>query len=284
MSHEEPLVGAEAKARRLEALSQLLDTVDRLRDPGGCPWDREQSVESMAPYVVEEAHELAEAVEEKSERDTVKEAGDVLMVVCMIARIAQEEGRFDLADCAAAINEKLIRRHPHVFGETDVADSGEVLSNWERIKKEERQEAGEDDSALAGVPKSLPAMQRAERLSQKAVQAGFHWDDWRGALLKVAEEVTELDEALRVDGGPNEEGKLEGEARERVEAELGDVLIAGAFLGQYLSIDPERAAKRALDRFEARFRSMEGAVDGPLSDHDLSTLMQAWQDAKRATS
>ncbi len=274
---EAPHVSAEAKKRRLDALSKLLDTIDHLRDPGGCPWDREQTVATMTPYIVEEAHELAEAVEAGTEADVVAEAGDVLMVVAMIARIAQESGRFDLADCAVSITEKLVRRHPHVFGEVVADDADAVLSNWELIKKSEREAKGEDASALAGVPRSLPGLQRAARMSEKAVRAGFRWPDARGALTKVREELAELEDAFGV-SPPKDEERLR-----RVEEELGDVLIAGAFLGSYLGLDPERACKRALERFEARFRHMEAEVEGALSDHDLDHLMAAWKRAKRAT-
>lgn len=263
---------------RLAAVRRMLEIVDRLRDPGGCPWDREQTVESMAPYAVEEAHELREAIESGDPRAMAEEAGDCLMSVSMIARIASEHGTFDLARACEAVSDKLVRRHPHVFADGDAETAGEVLETWEEIKKAERAGRAEDASALAGVPRTLPALQRAGRVSEKAVAAGFAWEDAAGALAKLGEEVAELEGALGVSSEP-----LTGDRKERVEHELGDVLIAGAFLAQYLGLDPERLCGRALDRFETRFRHMESECGGDLSGRSLDELMRAWSQAKRAT-
>lgn len=266
---------------RTLALRRLVGVVDRLREPDGCPWDREQTEESMAPSLIEEAHELVEAIEQGSAEECAEEAGDVLMNVLLISRIAMEAGRYDLARAADLCSEKLVRRHPHVFGEVEVEDSEGVLVSWEAIKKAERAEKEADTSALAGLPVALPALQRAARACGKAVSAGFHWQDVGGALAKVREELAELEaelpaEALAAERKP----ELAPEVRERVEAELGDLLLAGAFLGKYLGIDPERATRESLRRFEARFRSMEEELGGDLSGLGLSELMQAWGAAK----
>ena len=270
-----PEVAAEA---RLAAVGRMLEIVDRLRDPGGCPWDREQTVESMAPYAVEEAHELREAIESGDTRSMVEEAGDCLMSVSMIARIASEHGTFDLIQACEAVSDKLVRRHPHVFSDGDASTSGEVLETWEEIKKQERAGRKEDTSALAGVPRTLPALQRAGRVSEKAVAAGFAWENADGAYRKLGEELAELDAVIGVPSEP-----LTGERKERVEHELGDVLSAGAFLAQYLGLDPERLCGLALDRFATRFRHMESECGGDLSGRSLDELMQAWSQAKRAT-
>jgi tetrapyrrole methylase family protein / MazG family protein len=270
---------------RTEALEKLLGIIDRLREPDGCPWDREQTVATMAEFVLEEGFELVEAIETGDDSGTMEELGDLLMVLLMICRIADEGGRFDISRAASTVSEKLIRRHPHVFGEAEVKDSREVLANWEAIKKTERVEEQKDASALAGVPLALPALQRADRLCEKAVSAGFRWNNAAGAWAKLEEEVGELRTELEhLDLESSEPVKLEGELRERVEAELGDLLLAGAFLGTYLELDPEKACRAALRRFEKRFRRLEEDLGGNLSDRSLEELIAAWGEAKRHTA
>ncbi len=253
---------------RTDAFRRLLAIVDRLRAPDGCPWDREQTVDSMAPSLVEEAHEMVEAIETGSDEGTVEEAGDVLMVVLLICRIAEQEGRFDLARAATAVGDKLVRRHPHVFGEANADSPAHVVANWEKIKAAEREEKKDDASALAGVPKAMPALQRANRLAAKAIAAGFRWNDPEGALAKVEEELAELRAAYAAGD------------RERTRAELGDLLIASAFVGNYLDLDAERATRDSLRRFEARFRAMEASLEGRLREAPLEELIAAWREAK----
>ena len=253
---------------RTDALARLLAIVDRLRAPDGCPWDREQTVASLAPSLIEEAHELVEAIETESESGTVEEAGDLLMVVFLICRIAQDEGRFDLAAAAGAVGDKLVRRHPHVFGAAEVSGSEHVIANWERIKAAERAEKEADSSALAGVPGAMPALQRAHRIGAKAIAAGFRWDDPEGALAKVAEELEELREAFAAGD------------RAAMEAELGDLLMAATFVGNYLEVDPERATRASLRRFEARFRAMEARLGEGAREATLEQWMDAWHAAK----
>jgi MazG family protein len=236
----------------------------------------------MAPHLVEEAHEALEAVETGSDTQVAEEAGDILMVVALICRIGQESGRFDLAAAADAVGDKLVRRHPHVFGDAEARSSGDVLRSWEAIKQAERRDARADDSALAGIPASLPALQRAARACGKAVSAGFRWNDVRGAFAKVEEELEELrrelpQEALEAPAGP-----ALGGAQERVGAELGDLLLAAAFFGRYLGLDPERLCRDALRRFEARFRSMEAELGGSFAGLGEDALRAAWERAKAA--
>lgn len=272
----------EPRAAHLEAIGRLLAIVDRLRDPGGCPWDREQTLTSMAGFAIEEAHELVEAIERGDDEASAEEAGDLLMVLAMICRIASEAQRFDVATAAQAVSEKLVRRHPHVFGELEVEGSREVLANWERIKQEERREKRADASALAGIPLALPALQRADRCCAKAVSAGFRWEDAAGALAKLEEELDELRAELAGADLHARKPRLEPALRERIEAELGDVLLAAGFLGTYLGIDPERACRAAVRRFEQRFRRMEEQVGTKLADLDLQRLVAAWREAKRS--
>lgn len=280
---EDCATAPETIAERSLALAELAAVVDRLREPDGCPWDRKQTPESMARYLLEEGHELVEAIEAGDDGESAEEAGDLLMVVFMICRIAEEAGRFDLASAARSVKEKLVRRHPHVFGDTEVDGADEVLTNWEAIKQRERQDKQVDASALAGLPKGLPALQRAERSCEKAAAAGFRWPTPAGALAKLDEEHAELHEALAAAplDGPDRP-RLEGELRERVEHELGDLLLSTAYLGHYLRIDPEAALRAALRRFEARFRSMEGDGDGALADSSIEALIARWERAKRA--
>lgn len=266
---------------RADALRKLIAIVDRLRAPDGCPWDREQTLASTAPHLVEEAHELLEAIEHGDDGHTVEEAGDLLMGIVLIARIAEQSQRFDLARVAEAVCEKLVRRHPHVFGDVVAGSSREALSNWEAIKRAERADKKEDSSALAGVPVALGALQRAQRMGSKAIHAGFRWSDVRGALAKVREEVGELTEEMeKAQVLDSRDVELTPEQRERLEHELGDLLIASAFLGNYLGLDPERAARTALRRFDSRFRAMETDLARPLSDCTLEQMMAAWRRAK----
>ncbi len=266
---------------RVETFRLLVGIVDRLREPDGCPWDREQTLESMTPHLVEEAHELAEAIETDQDESISGEAGDLLLNVLLVARIAQDNERFDLTQICEAICAKLIRRHPHVFGDAEAEDSAQVLDRWEQIKKAERAEADEDSSALAGIPRGMPALLRAMRVSGKAVTAGFRWSDVAGSLDKLREEMGELESALPPEalaslGSPD----LASGDWKAIDHELGDVLMAAAFLSSYLGRDPETLLKRALTRFEKRFRAMETDLDGDLQ-RDLDELVVAWNQVKQ---
>jgi MazG family protein len=255
---------------RLDAVARLIAIVDRLRDPDGCPWDLSQTLVSVVPHLVEEAHELVEAVESGDDGHAVEEAGDLLMGIALLARIAEQEGRFDLARVAGAVSDKLVRRHPHVFGDVTASSADEALASWESIKRREREEREVDESALAGIPVALPALQRAERTGEKAIAAGFKWSSPEGALDKLREEVAELAREME---GPADPARLEHE--------LGDVLLAAAFVGNYLKLDPEKATREALRRFERRFRDMEEQVGGPLEGKSLARLLEAWARAKQ---
>jgi MazG family protein len=264
---------AAADDPRVLAFARLLGVVDRLRGENGCPWDKKQTVATMAKYLVEESYEALEAVERKTDAEVAEECGDLLMVIALVARIAQEGRRFDMATVADGVSDKLVRRHPHVFGEVVAEDAETVVANWEAIKQQERVGKQEDASALAGVPLALPALQRAARISSKAVTAGFKWADAAGAFAKLEEEQRELAEALERSGTRKDA---------RVEHELGDVLLAGAFLASYLELDPEALCRKALTRFEGRFRAMEQDLPGAMKELPLATLMAAWERAKAA--
>jgi nucleoside triphosphate diphosphatase len=264
---------------RLDAVSRLIAIIDRLRAPDGCPWDREQTLTTVSPHLVEEAHELLEAIETAREREIVEEAGDLLMGLILLARIAEQERRFDLAQIAEAVSEKLVRRHPHVFGDVKAGSADEALRNWEQIKQAERAKKQTDASALAGVPVALPALQRAQRLANKAMSAGFRWTEARAALAKIREELGELEEAYEQSQGAAQGTAGAEPAARRIEEELGDVFVAAAIFANYVRLDPERATREALRRFERRFRAMEQALGRPLQQCSLEEMLAAWRAA-----
>lgn len=275
---------------RLDGVARLVAVVDRLRAKiGGCPWDLKQDATTLTTSLVEEAFEVVEAIEERANEaagasaghhhEVATELGDLMMNLVLIARCEEDAGRAHLGDAASLVADKLIRRHPHVFGGLELDGAGDgvdaVLTNWEAIKKQERAEKDADTSALAGVPRALPGLQRAARLSGKAIHAGFRWGDSRGALHKIAEELAELEAAFGPGAEPEESQRAE------LEAELGDLLMATAIFGRYAKLDPERALRNSLRRFEARYRHMETALGGGLEGRSLDEMMAAWEAAKR---
>jgi tetrapyrrole methylase family protein/MazG family protein len=255
-------------AATLEAVARLIQVVDTLRSPGGCPWDQKQTVESLTPHLVEECHEMADAVARENAGDTCEELGDLMMGILMVARVAEEDRGFGLQDVAEAITAKLIRRHPHVYGETVVEGSGEVLRNWEQIKKQEKQDKGSDESVLSGVPRSMPALLRAYRVGEKASNAGFDWPDLQGPSAKVEEEWSEFQEAIT------------SEDKERASEELGDLLFAVVNVARKLKIEPELALRGTIERFSARFRHVEESLTKPLAEATLEEMDALWEEAK----
>jgi len=254
-----------------EAVDRLLATMSRLRGPGGCPWDREQTLESLRPYVLEETYEVLEALDSGDPRAHREELGDLLLQIVFQARIAEEEGRFDFADVADAINEKLLARHPHVFGDAEAKDADAVLRQWAALKRKENQARGGGKSVLEGVPREMPALARAERLTEKASRVGFDWPDPAGARAKVGEELAELDEAIA------------GGDRRRIEDEVGDLLFAVANLARKLGVPPEEALRRALGRFLDRFHFVEDALERrgvPHGEATLEEMDRLWDEAK----
>ncbi|MDE2051606.1 MAG: nucleoside triphosphate pyrophosphohydrolase [Gammaproteobacteria bacterium] len=254
----------------------------RLRDPRrGCPWDCEQTFSTIAPYTIEEAYEVADAIERGEPRKLREELGDLLFQVVFHARMAQEEGWFDFAAVAGGIREKLIRRHPHVFEDPGLAaDTGQLSRVWEEQKARERaQAAGEgaaaDHSALADVPRALPALTRAAKLGRRAARVGFDWESASQVRDKVLEEVREIEEALAAEGSGS---------RDKLTEEIGDLLFAVANWSLHLKIDPEEALRAANAKFERRFRRMEAlaAAQGKaLQGLDAAQWDALWRQAKR---
>lgn len=253
-------------------IEKLLEVMRDLRNPeDGCSWDVQQDFASIAPYTIEEAYEVADAIERNNMDDLRDELGDLLLQVVFHARMAEEAGHFDFADVAGGICQKMIRRHPHVFGTAEQRADGKKDGSWEQIKELERSDSG-DSSALAGVTKALPALKRAEKLGKRASRVGFDWPDRQGVREKITEELDELSEAV---------GTREPDA---MEEEFGDVLFSVVNLARHLDIDPEKALTGANYKFERRFRDMEDDISATgkrLKDFDLATLDQFWRAAKK---
>jgi ATP diphosphatase len=263
----------------LRDIRSLVDIMRALRTPvTGCPWDLEQSVETIAPYTIEEAYEVADAIAHGSREELCDELGDLLLQVVFHARMAEEEGAFTFADVVEAISEKMVRRHPHVFGDAEARTPGAVKGFWERIKDEEKaakaDRNGADDaapSALAGVPVNLPGLTRAVKLQKKAAHVGFDWPDAQSVFAKVDEELGELRDEVRSGNGA------------AMEEEFGDFLFAVANVGRHLGIDPEHALRAANAKFEHRFHAVEEALaqrgKAP-ADSSLEEMDALWDEAK----
>jgi len=259
-------------------IDRLLGIMARLRDPqGGCPWDLEQDFSTIAPYTIEEAYEVADAIDRNDLGALKDELGDLLLQVVFHAQMANEQGAFAFDDVATAISDKMVRRHPHVFGDASFADAGEQTLNWEAIKRAERAAAGEEDhSALAGISRGLPEWQRAVKLQSRAARTGFDWPGPEPVIAKLHEEIEEVRaEFARGDVEAN---------RARLEDEIGDLLFVAANLARHAKVDVGAALRRANQKFERRFRTMEQLAqdDGTaLSALSLDQQEGYWDRSKR---
>ena len=251
---------------------RLVAIMARLRAPGGCPWDREQNYDSIKPYTLEETYEVLEAIDQRDYKGLCEELGDFMLQAVFYAQMAQEEGRFSIADSLDAINEKLVRRHPHIFSDGDAKTSDQVLKRWEEIKTVEKSERGEmPKGRLDGIPRALPALMEGLKISQKAAKTGFEWPDFEQVLEKFHEETAELAEA-RARGSQDE-----------IEGELGDLLFTIVNMARWLNVDPEQALRRTNSKFRARFAYVERSLAARGRTLEQSTLeeMEAlWQQAK----
>ena len=251
---------------------QLVSIMRKLRAPGGCPWDAEQTHESLTRYLLEETYEVIEAIDEKSPQHLKEELGDLLLQPIFHAAIAEESGDFAIGDVIATLCDKLIRRHPHVFGgDLEIRDSAQQIENWEKIKQLEK--GVERPSALSGVPDHLPALMKAHKISEKASRVGFDWEHADQVFAKVMEELHEFEEAW-AGGNP-----------ERMEDELGDLLFAIANLGRFLSLNPEEALRKTITRFQKRFRFVEEELlrqGVAIQNATLEEMDELWEKAKCA--
>lgn len=276
---------------RLEALSRLIQTVHRLRAPGGCPWDRAQTHQSLRPYLIEEAYEVLDVLDqiEKTEdlqKEKIKlpfreELGDLLMQVLLHSEMASETGAFDIYDVAQGLDEKLIRRHPHVFGEQKAQSADAALQNWEKQKAKEKA-SKLDASVLDGLPRSLPVLQRTWRVLEKVTKVGFQWDDMQGPLQKMEEELGEF--KTEVQAFEKASGDQKQEIQKRMESELGDLLFTVCNVAFLMKINPEDSLRNTVFRFEKRFKHVESRVKEEGKTLDQSNLQEMdvfWEEAKK---
>jgi MazG family protein len=260
------------------ALTRLLAIMARLRDPEqGCPWDREQNFATIAPYTIEEAYEVADAIARGDMAGLQDELGDLLFQVVFHARMAEEAGLFDFSDVAGAIADKMVRRHPHVFGDAEISSAAAQSTAWEEHKASERAAeaaaAGTSGRALDGVALALPALLRAAKIQRRAARIGFDWPEARPVIAKLAEEIAELEAELEVEPSAD---------RSRLEDEMGDILFAAANLARKLDIDPEAVLRQATRKFERRFRRIEALAAERGIGPDLDALDTLWDEVKRS--
>ncbi len=248
--------------QKLEAFGRLLTIMDELREK--CPWDRKQTLESLRNLTIEETYELADAILSNDLPGIKEEIGDLMLHMTFYAKIASEQGAFDIADALHAICDKLVARHPHIYGDVQVADEDEVKRNWEQLKLKEGKK-----SLLAGVPGSLPAMVKAYRMQEKTKQVGFEWENTEQVWAKVEEEIGELQDNLRT-----------GAPQDKVEEEFGDVLFALVNYGRFIGVDPETALERVNRKFKSRFEYIERQAPKPLQDMTLAEMDVLWEEAK----
>jgi MazG family protein len=255
-----------------ERFERLVEIMARLRAPGGCPWDREQTFDTIKPYTIEETYEVLDAIDRRDYAGLREELGDLILQVVFYAQMAREEGRFSIADSLDAINAKLIRRHPHVFAAGNAKTPDEVLLRWDEIKREEKREKGEPPTGrLDGVQRALPALMEAHEISKKAAKAGFEWPDFEQVLEKLHEELGELAHARAL------------ESQEEIEGEVGDLLFTLVNVARWLKVDPEQALRKTNAKFRRRFAHVErslAASGRSLEQSTLEEMESLWQQAK----
>jgi tetrapyrrole methylase family protein/MazG family protein/ATP diphosphatase len=259
--------------QRGENFGELVALMQRLLSPDGCPWDREQTLATLKPFLVEEAYEVLEAIDAGEVAEHCGELGDLLFQIVFQAELRAAEGKFGINDVIGAIHAKMVRRHPHVFGDVKVKDADEVLANWDKLKAAEHAEKGTRRRTLDGVPLDLPALLRAQRIGEKAAAVGFDWPDAKGVKQKIEEELREIDEAVA--SGDQEE----------IFREVGDLLLAVSRLAAKLGVAPEDALRSAVRRFQSRFEAVEDrvtAAGGKVSSTSLEELDRHWNEVKRS--
>jgi len=274
-------------------LDNFVRTIARLRAPDGCPWDREQTHKTLARYLLEESYEVLDAINEEEPAKLKEELGDLLLQIVLNAQVAKDDGHFDMEDVAEAINNKMIRRHPHVFADTTVKDAGEVVTRWQDIKAQEKREELEKArangdkikeghaSALDGIPKSMPALMQALKISEKAVHEGFEWYRESDVWDKLYSEIDELKQAI---SNPDLEEPLKAaEARDEIALEFGDILFCLVNLTRWHALDPEQCLLMTIDKFKQRYSSMEQQSPTPLRELSKEALNDLWERAKVLT-
>ena len=253
----------------VEELKEFVEVIARLRAPGGCQWDREQTHRSLRPNMLEEAYEAVDAMDDDDMVHLQEELGDVLLQVVLHAQIASEEGAFTIEDVTRGIKDKIIHRHPHVFGDTKVSSTKEILDNWDKLKAEEKKHR---KSAMDGISRAQSALMSAQKISKKAVKQGFEWPDEQSLYECIMSEFKEFKEAKKEQN------------REHMEEEFGDLLFAIVNLARWNKIDAEQALLKANKKFIARFRKMEELADKPLTEYSIDEYDKLWNTAKKALS
>jgi tetrapyrrole methylase family protein / MazG family protein len=259
--------------QRGQNFGELVAIMQRLLAPDGCPWDREQTFDTLKGFLIEESYEVLEAIDTDDVPEHCEELGDLLFQIVFQAELRAQAGQFGIEDVVRAIANKMIRRHPHVFADTQVKDSTEVLANWGKIKAAEHEAKGKKRRTLDGVPKQLPALLRAQRLGEKAAAVGFDWPDAKGVRDKIAEELREIDEAI-----------ASGDQKQ-IDHEIGDLLLAVSRYAAKLGVAPEDSLRAALSRFTTRFEAVEDSVERSgrdVKDVGLAELDRYWNEAKKA--
>ena len=255
--------------RRQYSFKDLVEIMEKLRSPEGCPWDRKQTHESLLPYLLEETYEVIDAVKKGNDEELKEELGDLLLQVIFHSQIAKERGAFDIEDVVDSIARKLVHRHPHVFGEReDIKTAEDVNREWEKLKEKEGKKK---ESLLDGIPKSMPALERAYKLQKRAAKVGFDWEGFEGIKEKLIEEISEIEEEIK-----------KGD-REKIEEEVGDFLFMAVNLARFLGVHPEVALRRANEKFEKRFRHIEKRakeMGKGLKKMSLEEMETLWQEAK----
>lgn len=253
-------------------LEKLISLMERLRAPNGCPWDKEQTLESLIPFIIEEAYEVISAIDSKDPSHIKEELGDLMFQVIFASQITKEKNEFDIADVIDTSFTKMVRRHPHVFGDVKAETPEEVLKHWAEIKKEEKKEAGKKEGGyLSGIPEVLPALLRAHKVSQKAAKVGFDWKDVREVLAKMEEEMNEFRQAVLARNA------------EEMEEELGDFLFTVVNIGRFLEVNPENALRKTIGKFINRFHYIEKKLDEKgmdLSTTPIEEMERLWQESK----
>ncbi len=260
-------------SKAAQSIERLLEVMRRLRAPDGCPWDREQTHESLKSDLIEEAYEVIDAIESGNVSHLEEELGDLLLQVVFHSQISQEGGHFEFSDVADAIVDKLERRHPHVFGEVQVSSTGEVLQNWDAIKKAEKQEGDKPASIVSGIPKHLPALQKAHQIQKRAARAGFDWEHIDDVFAKLHEEIDELKDAINREHASD------------IRGELGDLLFSVVNISRFLGHNPEELLNHNIKKFVSRFQRVEEQVHATgkdFKDFTLTELDAFWDEAKRA--
>jgi len=250
-----------------QKFDRLVAIMARLRGPDGCPWDREQNFDTIKPYLLEESYEVLEAIDARNWQGLAEELGDLLLEAVFFAQMAAEDGKFSIADSLDSINQKLIRRHPHVFATGDAKTADDVKRRWEEIKADEKRSRGEaQKSVLASVPRNLPALIEAQQISSKAANAGFDWENTDQVLDKLHEELNELADARKA------------QSHDEIENEIGDILFALVNVARHLKVDPEQALRRSNAKFRQRFAHVE--ANAQLPGATLQEMEALWQEAK----